>query len=80
MKKLTTLLLLLLLNTITLAGGKLTVYLEDNGVTESISWQCMDLTECAERIQNRLEDKDSCDPRVTKVILEKVHIPGLDDA
>ncbi|SMN12150.1 hypothetical protein SPBRAN_361 [uncultured Candidatus Thioglobus sp.] len=62
-----------------LAGAVLTIYLEENQITEKVVFQCEDLNECAERIQMRMESENGCDPRVKKVVLETVHIPGIDD-
>lgn len=55
----------------------LVVEMEQNGITEQIKWQCATLTECAERIQTRLESHEYCDPRVKRIYLEKTHIPGM---
>ena len=63
-----------------LAGAKLSIHLEENGATKTVVFQCEDLTECAERVKERIEDEGGCDPRVKKVVLESMYIPGLDDA
>ncbi|WP_157059375.1 hypothetical protein [Bathymodiolus septemdierum thioautotrophic gill symbiont] len=57
----------------------MTIYLEENEITEKIVFQCEDLNECAERIQMRME-AGGCDPRVKKVEIETIFIPGMDDA
>ncbi len=71
---------ILFLANFTFAGARLTVYLEDNNITETVVFQCMNLNECAERIQERMESEGGCDPRVKKVVIETIHIPGIDDA
>ncbi len=61
------------------AGAKMTIHLEENQATKEVVFQCADLNECAERIQERMEE-GGCDPRVKKVVLETLYIPGFDDA
>jgi hypothetical protein len=78
MKILLTLALLSLSN-FAFSGARLVVYLEENEVTEMITFQCADLNECAERVQTRMESEGGCDPRGKKVVIETVHIPGIDD-
>lgn len=80
MKTLTTLLLIFTLNTAIFAGAKMSIHLEENGATKTVIFQCEDLSECAQRIQTRMEEEGGCDPRVKKVVLESIYIPGLDDA
>lgn len=71
---------ILLLANFAFAGARLVIHLEDNGITETVVFQCGDLNECAERVQERMESEGGCDPRVKKVVIETVHIPGIDDA
>jgi hypothetical protein len=71
---------LLILATQAAAGGRLSVFLNQNGIERKITWQCEDLEECIERLQSRIESKGECDLRVNKIVLERIHIPGLDDA
>ncbi|SMN00364.1 hypothetical protein SPONN_1627 [uncultured Candidatus Thioglobus sp.] len=78
--KLLLILLTISLSNVIFAGATLTVYLEENQITEKVVFQCEDLNECAERVQARMESENGCDPRVKKVVIETVHIPGLDDA
>ncbi len=80
MKTLTALLLTFTLSTTTFAGARMSIHLEENGATQTVVFQCEDLSECAERVQARMDEEGSCDPRVKKVVLETIHIPGLDDA
>lgn len=80
MKTLTALLLTLTLNTTAFAGAKMSIYLEENGASKTVVFQCEDLTECAQRIQNRMETEGGCDSRVKKVEFETIYIPGFDDA
>lgn len=78
--KLFTFLLALFLSTFAYAGAKMTVHLEENQATKTVVFQCADLTECAERIQDRLESEGGCDSRVKKVEFESVYIPGFSDS
>ncbi len=73
-------LLTLCLSSPIFAGAKMTVHLEENQATKQVVFQCENLNECVERMQQRIEDKGGCDSRVKKVELERVYIPGLDDA
>ena len=72
-------LIIIFLSQFALASARMVVYLEENEVTEKVIFQCVDLNECAERIQERIESEGGCDPRVKKVEIETVHIPGMDD-
>lgn len=70
---------LFILANISMAGGKLSVFFIQNGVERKLAWQCEELNECIEIFQNRIEEKGGCDPKVVKVVLERIHIPGIDD-
>ncbi len=73
-------LLTLALSNAVFAGAKMIIHLEENQATKQVVFQCEDLDECAQRIQQRMESEGGCDPRVKKVEFETVYIPGLDDA
>ncbi len=61
------------------AGGRLSVFFEQNGVERSIKWQCNEIDECIDILQQRIEEKGACDPKVIRIVLEKIYIPGIDD-
>ena len=53
------------------------VLLESNGATKVVSFQCNDISECAERIAERMNSKGTCNPQVKKIMLEEVYIDGM---
>jgi hypothetical protein len=75
----TLILLLILTSTFAMAGGKLSVFFMQNGVERLLTWQCAELDECLQILETRVESQGECDPKVTKIVLERIHIPGLDD-
>lgn len=79
MKKILLALITISLSQFALASARMIIHLEENQVTEKVIFQCGDLSECAERIQERMESEGGCDPRVKKVEFETVNIPGMDD-
>lgn len=80
MKKILLTLITISLSQFIFASARMIIHLEENEVTEKVVFQCEDLNECAERIQERMESEGGCDPRVKKVEFETMFIPGMDDA
>ncbi len=58
-------------------AARMSVLLESNGATKMIRFQCNDISECAERLAERINAKGSCNPQVNKILIEKVYIPGM---
>lgn len=73
------LLLLISLTNPAIGGGKLSVYFDQNGIERQMVWQCSEIEDCFDIIQNRIEERGECDSKVNRVVLERVHIDGLDD-
>lgn len=73
------LIIMLLLKSFAFAGARMVIHLEENEITEQVVFQCEDLNECAERVQERMNSEGGCDPRVKKVEFEIIDIPGMDD-
>ncbi|WP_428086194.1 hypothetical protein [Candidatus Thioglobus sp.] len=63
-----------------IAGGKLSVFFTQNNIERQLTWQCAEIDECIEILQSRIEENQGCDPKVFKIVLERVYIPGMDDA
>ena len=54
------------------------VTLEKDGSSQVIMFQCNDLSECAERLSDKLQSNEgSCDPRIQSILLEKTYIEGM---
>jgi len=58
-------------------AAKMSVLLESNGATRMVVFQCNDISECAERLAERINAEGSCNPQVNKILIEKVYIPGM---
>ena len=58
-------------------AAKMSVLLESNGATRVVNFQCNDISECAERLAERINNEGSCNPQVNKILIEKLYIPGM---
>jgi len=58
-------------------AAQMSVLLESNGATRVVKFQCNEISECAERLAERINTKGSCNPQVNKILIEKLYIPGM---
>ena len=58
-------------------AAQMSVLLESNGTTQTVKFQCNDISECAERLAERINNKGTCNPQVNKILIEKIYIPGM---
>jgi len=58
-------------------AAQMSVLLESNGATRLVKFQCNEISECAERLADRINEQGSCNPQVNKILIEKLYIPGM---
>ena len=53
-------------------AAQMSVLLESNGATKIVKFQCNEISECAERLAERINTEGSCNPQVNKILIEKL--------